>query len=348
MNGYRHPPAPIGSYFELPDDDLCRGSGISVPAGARLVQSGRQAIDAVLQALTNRADKRVRVPSYLCDSMIAPFIRHGWDVLTYPLDANLQLRPADLVNDSGEVWLLAPYFGRHLDPEVSAWAATRGPLDAPIVLDQTHCVLSPDPTPATFTVASLRKTLPVPEGGYVSGIGDIAVPRTSEFDIGLAVRDASIQKSHALRDHSSFAAANRTFAAAERMVEVALQPAAMLADAVNLLNSLDAQPLIARRASNARILADGFRNAAGIQPLRGVVESMAPAYLVCRVKNATALQRRLATESIFCPIHWPQPKLIAIPEWRTDLISFPVDHRYGARDMNRIVDTIRTLRLEPL
>lgn len=328
--------SPIGSYFEVPNPSTLSGSGIGVPASAKLVQSGRQALALVADALASIGENRIRVPEYLCDSMIEPFICAGWEILPYPLDDDLILRPETTRFDQGEVWLLAPYFGRHLEREVSQWAAER---NAPVILDQTHCVLYPDPTPVKFQVASLRKTLPLASGGYACGPVD-SPPDAADTAPVSTYLTAERDKSASLETGASTDGARELYAAADAAITRSSRPQRIDARSKARLEALDGGAMLGQRRSNAEVLVASLSGLPDLRPLRGMADSPAAAFVSCRTSAPRDLQGFLASHNIFCPIHWPEPTYLRLTDWRNDLISLPIDHRYGVDHMERIAVAI--------
>ena len=332
------PPNPIGGFFESPSDELLTGPGLRLPESAALVQSGRQALALVADALEEQDSKVLHVPDYLCDSMLEAFAERGWAFDPYGLDDDLQPLPGDLAERSGEVWLLAPYFGRHLPAAVTRLAERSLADGGIVILDLTHCVLHPDPTPSTFRAASLRKLLPLPEGGYVTGLSASPAPAgTSVSDEYLA---AAHEKADALSSHGDTRIARERHAESERLIEASTTPRRIDHRAADMLSVLNVGDLATRRRRNAETLVARLAAVAGIRPLAGIVDALSPAYLTCRVDEAAALQSTMASEGIFCPIHWPRPNLLSPASWPRDLISLPIDHRYDASDMNRMGDAI--------
>ncbi len=59
-----------------------------------------------------------------------------------------------------------------------------------------------------------------------------------------------------------------------------------------------------------------------------------PSHLVIEVANAKMVQARAASQGLFCPIHWPPSKVVAMNRsWPENVLSVPIDHRYGEEEM---------------
>ncbi len=150
-----------GSNFALPDvgEELGEGSVLHFAheVGGMIVGSGRVALGLVVaNGIRHRGWQRLWVPSYFCE-----------DVVDYlkGLDIALERYPCgpwgeDLHPDgkTGDVLLRVNYFGWGI-PALSR------PFAGEIIEDHTHDPGSGQSSTADFVIASLRKVLPIPEGG---------------------------------------------------------------------------------------------------------------------------------------------------------------------------------------
>jgi len=137
-----------------------------LPADAVLYGNGRQALAAALLAGKKlKSWRRCYVPSYICQSVVEAVLATGLECVPYhdlPIghpDLNDRvLQPSDCV-------LIVNHFGWR-SPQFSQFIGT---TPAGVIEDHTH-----DPwsawarnSSADFCVASLRKILPLPDGGVV-------------------------------------------------------------------------------------------------------------------------------------------------------------------------------------
>jgi hypothetical protein len=139
-----------------PEDQL------TLPTAARWYATGRDALHALVRfGATELGWKRLRYPSYYCFDALRPLAGGPLELEPY-LDG--PVRDAVSIDDSlaesrpGDVALVVNYFGLRSNPR----------LTAPIALieDHTH---DPDgewarSSTADYAFASLRKTLPIPDG----------------------------------------------------------------------------------------------------------------------------------------------------------------------------------------
>jgi hypothetical protein len=129
----------------------------------QLLFSGRDALRMVLRTgVARHGWRRLWVPEYFCQHVVAALVRPDLELLPYldhPLRTTVELppaRPQDAV-------LVINYFGLR-----APWQAPEG-ADFQIVEDHSHDLTSPWAwtSRADYCIASLRKTLPLSDGGVV-------------------------------------------------------------------------------------------------------------------------------------------------------------------------------------
>lgn len=145
-----------------------------LPAGPRLLTSnGRSALLAAFRALKVPEGGKVLLPSYLCDSVVAPVRAHGAMPVFYPVSTRLEpdVNAVKRILSKGETNLLVVihYFGY---PMMGAVELRRvaADFDIPVIEDCAHALYSrcndqPLGSESGAAVFSFRKSLPIPEGG---------------------------------------------------------------------------------------------------------------------------------------------------------------------------------------
>ncbi|MEH1124642.1 hypothetical protein [Micromonospora sp. CPCC 206061] len=147
----------VGSAFPLVLP--AEGRRIDAPDGWRLFGSGRQALTALLDFGRRKFGwKRVNVPTYYCPEVVTS-ITGVLPVRRYA--AGPTVEGESPVPDPGDVVITVSYFGAA--PPV--WSTT----GSASIIDATHDPLAPwlHQLKADYVFASLRKTLPLPDGGAV-------------------------------------------------------------------------------------------------------------------------------------------------------------------------------------
>ena len=112
-----------------------------------------------------------------------------------------------------------------------------------------------------------------------------------------------------------------------------------------LAQKLDVAEIRHRRRENAAVLLEAFSDIALFPALR---EEDCPLFVPILVPDGKRdeLRRYLIQNAIYCPVHWPltddhiaDPQTLQIYQ---NGLSLLCDQRYGAADMARIVETVKT------
>lgn len=304
------------------------------------VLTGRQALAAIAAELTERGIHSAWFPAYLCDSMVEAFSA-DFEISYVPVDELLWPSPEDIALLGAEsAYLHAPYFGRSTPGPVRE--ALHGAVDRGTVVieDRTHSVLGSPAArfdAAQYSMASLRKLLPIPAGAWVTG-----VRRAPVRSDGLAVtlrREAMERKSANLASENPMKDHLELFAESEETLTAELAPAALPEEIVDMMRRFDYELIRERRRSNAAFLGHEL-SGMGIEVLNG--DADVASHLVIVSNRRDELRIALAREGVYCPIHWRQHPEMPV-RMREDLLSIPIDQRYTRPDMERIVSVMELL-----
>jgi hypothetical protein len=170
----------FGGDFPWPDPTKV-ASVLSPPASAPfwangvLFGTGRAAILALLaHGKSTRGWKRLWVPSYFCPRVIETIEQAGWNCPRYP-DTPFA-RPSGTPPHicTGDVVLRMNFFGWRGKEAVRDTAE----LPCDVIEDHSHDPLGPwaRESRAAYCVVSLRKTIPIPDGGWLWSPQDLALP----------------------------------------------------------------------------------------------------------------------------------------------------------------------------
>ncbi len=306
--------------------DVALAQPTAFPAGAVAVASGRQALGLVARVLRNRGINRILVPAYYCLTMIEPFQLEGISIQHVPVGTDLLPDPAALhaatEHTPGAAILFSTTCGNTPRPALAALLSGQAERGRAIVADITHAGPgTPPPDFATYTVLSLRKWLPIPDGAWAHAArGAAALPTPT-----LPSPDDRVTtlKLAGLRGTPS--------SEAEEAVDAAREPTAISAAARHLLAALDIARIMRRRRQHAAILVD-YLQAAGV-PAQAIVA--ASAYTVAlRTPHAEQAAQRLAQEHVYTPMYWPRPS--GFPHVWPDVMALPVDQRLDASALRRV------------
>ena len=353
------PPREVGSEFHWDPAALMsaeRGGGPTdwLPARHELFATACGAMTSVLRQLPKG---RLHMPSYFCmgvaealsaDVPLA-WYRHLPDGTGPRLET---LRAAD-----GDVVVAQNLFGRDDRAPWDEWI--RAHPGVTVLEDHSHDPFSAwaRASTAQYAVASLRKTLPIPDGGLLWSPRGLELPRPSgEPSPGAGLKLAAMLLKSAWLDgravpKDDFRALQRQ---GERVLLGSAGPASPFTAA--LLPLLDLAGLRSTSTRNAHALIAALPACTPQWQIRaGGPDDAAPfrVQLVCpseRVRNA--LLGHLARHGIFAPVHWRQDRagLWSGDEAAADLaarmLTVPVDHRCGPEDVRRIAEVLMAFAAE--
>jgi hypothetical protein len=306
--------------------------------------SGRDALRALLAwGRDERGWRRVLVPTFFCQEVIRALARE-LPIASYseaPGDD-----PAERIDASEcEVVVVVNTYGMR--------PRTRIETRASVVEDHTHDPLSgwAFDSDADYAVASLRKTLPLPDGGVLWS------PRGRRLPAQRAATDAHsratfdrlaamLLKRHFLDGHAVDKKAYRALAG---VGELGIGTGEISGMTPFSRERLPSMPARAWRDGRARGLA-AFRAALGeVSGARLLEAPFAATLLFDTPALHERVRRALAGRRIYPAVLWSleSPAVHGVPERHVDLsrrvLSLHCDFRYGADDMRRVAAAVRSL-----
>lgn len=325
----------IGGEFEI--QAMPRPTGQAPIPGA--CASGRTALYQLLRQLG--CCRRVWLPDYLCPSVSQAVDKAGYCRRYYSLTEDL--RPnLDTIGASGDdIILVVNYFGM-TDCRPAICSLREALPDVLILEDDVQAWYAFDAgTEADYAFTSLRKTFAVPDGGLIrrrDGTSlSLNLPEENRF-AALKIEGAMLKARRSPDTDDRIYL--RMLEAAEQQIDDAYE-AAMSAAGQRLWAAMDTAEVARCRRSNALQLTEGLRRI-GIEPLLTPTEDEVPLFLPIRTARRDELRRHLFAHEVYCPNHWPATSGSPYPSG--DLggkeLSLIVDQRYGAADMDRMLNLI--------
>ena len=302
------------------------GSGPYHARGVALA-SGRACWHAALRACRPR---RALVPFYICDAVLQPLIATGTPFDFYALDA--AFRPAaDAQPAAGELMLVVNYFGVQT-PLVAA--AVERHADR-LVVDDTQAFFRRG-SADVWSFNSARKFFGVPDGGFLYGpaagdLGDLPPSDVDDCDHLLA------------RLSGDDGLAWDRFKQHEARIGIELR--AMSSTSTRLLDAVDMAEARRRRQENFEALHRRLRAVNTIAlPLDAAASEgpMCYPFLPAADVDRSALTRL----GVYVPTFWPEVLTRAGGgfDWERTaahrLLPLPIDHRYGAQEMDTLARTV--------
>lgn len=189
----------IGGFFTyepLPETENHYLENLCPPGGSlRFFMSGRCANYYALQDICLSDTKKVAyVPVYTCETVLAPFLKAGYELLFYDVSRDLTPIFDERVLDRISVVNLCGYYGFcSYDREFIRKCSERGII---IVEDTTHSIFSADGVDphCDYVVGSMRKWIGVPAGGFaIKRKGGFSLPVLPPDETHLSMRSMSMR-----------------------------------------------------------------------------------------------------------------------------------------------------------
>jgi hypothetical protein len=324
--------------------------------------SGRDSIKAILSlGMASMGWKRLWVPAYFCQKVVGAILETGINVQCYqswyPGEMGENDCPCTVIG--GDVVLVVNHFGLKSEIKLGFDISNA----AAIIEDHTH-----DPwsswafnSKADYCIASLRKTLPVPDGGVLWSPRNQGLPilpsLTEEH------RCAVGNKLEAMELKNLFLKGQITDKSRYRTLSLSGE-ANLCSRNVSAISEWTAQKLgefpvfewREARKRNHQALLEALSPLLWVQVIRSSIETdIVPFSCVLLFDSAERrefVRLRLIRANIFPAILWSleKPAVQGIPEEHVDaskrMLSIHCDMRYSTQDMYRVADYVRNFGQE--
>lgn len=323
---------------------------------ALLVGSGRDALRLLLaDGMAHRGWRRLWVPSYFCPDVVHACGQGGVEVLAYecgPLNPERLPDPALL--REGDVVLVVNLFGMR----VSGAPPAALPDFVQVIEDHTH-----DPwsdwaaaSGAHWCIASLRKTIPVPDGGVIWSPRGLPLPARPAVDEGLQRWSAQKLAAMGLKrlylegapiDKSVYRA--MMVEAEENLGTGALSAISPAAE--DLLRAFPVKSWRERRRANHHLLSAELERVPGLEVLRGQPGSVPLSVPVLFADHAAreTVRRRLVEQRIYPALLWVLTDVgctgvpVSHRQLGERLLFLHCDARYTGDDLRRVATALRAI-----
>lgn len=309
----------IGGYLELE-----RFSGPMLHEGDVALNCGRACLEYLVEL---RVIKTIWLPDFLCSSVLNLCRKTGVEVKTYLVAEGF--KPAyDFEVADGEWLYLVDYYGQLVQTDVDVALAVSG---GRLIVDESQGYYR-KPWGGIDTLYTCRKWFGVADGAFLhthdgARLGR-ELPCSESFDkmrfvLGRFERPAGEFFAESKENNARFAG----------------EPAARMSVLTeNLLHAVDYDAAKERRLANWFML-DG---ALGPSNRLSLAVPEVPFMYPYMVADAESARRMMASEGVFVPMLWPNvpgdgcagPNAI---DFSNNILPLPVDQRYGAEDMNRLL-----------
>ena len=348
----------IGSIFSLSDQVLSQAEATQAqfPFDRIYYSLCREALCDIANAL-NGTTKKVLIPAYTCQTVITPFEENGWQCEYFPIKRDLRINTQSLVklveNTKSSLVVVHPYFGMDLNDEEIATLAAIKETGVDVILDLTQCLFSTKQYSfANYIVASYRKWMPIPDGGYLMNLSNsecIRQPENENSEFTESEKAAMYLRGQyfANGEQRTKDISIRLSKAADHIAENNITPHKMSQVAYNLMKNDNIELNQKCRFDNYTYLYHNILESDKITKVCKDINSVttAPLYFTIYVKDRPALQKLLAQDSIYAPVIWPveDERVLINDEVKyiyEHILAIPCDQRYDEKDMQRALDII--------
>jgi hypothetical protein len=346
----------VGSEFHLLLEPEAKPTPPPWGQQALLLGTGRSALQVLLaHGQRTRGWRRVWLPSYLCAEVHEAARATGLAVRTYPCAPFGVAAPSGLRAGASEAVLQVHYFGLGAVPPAPELAG------AERIEDHTHDPWAPAAYASTadFCIASLRKTLPLPDGGVLWSPAAHPLPQQPAPCAGhLAV---AAQKLSAMALKALYLAGGAVDKATFRRLAVEAEQrigaqgaSAMSEVARALLGSLPVMRWRAARRNHHHTLRSLLAGVPGLRvaPVEGApgCSPLGAVLLFDSVQLRERVRSALLAASVYPAILWPLDAAPGVGEAERalghTLLVLPCDMRYGVDSLERVAAHVRAAVLQ--
>lgn len=370
----------IGSVYELNPHLMKRPAGIEKitqdSGGLQLkyverfqkkhtvyTESGRQSITLAIQSLEEKnpnLEKKVLLPTYMCDSVFIPFQRNGWEIFFYHIDRKMKASFSELEaliqKKKPSLLFIHSYYG--MDTWKGFETFLRGQQQSGLIimedLTQDYYRELRENFEADYLIGSLRKWYFIPDGGFVT-TDAVLNERALQSDSCFARERTGIMTDKwkylgevKKENWENFQGLKKSYLRKHRKLERFLDEKDTVSPlspiSIQLLKQAEEDKDCEKRKLNYTNLYRGLEKIAGEEiSLLKLGDVVAPLYFPVYVKDRENYQRFLQKNDVFAAVLWPigeENREVLGEEERyiyRHLLALPLDQRYGEKEMRKIV-----------
>ncbi len=334
-----------GSDFHVCDFLVGTATLPSRIAGSRRYMSGRGALAALAQW---RGYRRIYVPSYFCHESVSAIP----GVVYYPYAPGEDMVSAIKATGSGrgDAVLVCNYWGLYTRPDYTG-------IDCEIIEDHTHDLLSrwALQSEAHWCIASLRKTLPIPDGGLLwSPVGRDLPPQPPVDSRWASAMEARYRAMDSKRRYLQGepvdkAAFLESFGLTEEQFDDECT-SDWSEHTTDIISRLDIDAWYAAKRSNREILITSLAPIAGCDILQPTEADATPFSLILLFESAgrrEQVRRAPIAKDIYPAVLWRLPDGTYDPAGISGrMLSVHCDGRYSAADMRDMAGTLKEILVQ--
>lgn len=317
----------IGGYFELADNE--EGSLFPHQDGI-LLNTGRNALEFILRSIGKV--NCVYLPYYTCEVVLEPLKRLQIPWSFYHIDAKFEIDD-DINPKAGEYIIANNYFGIK-DDYIRSLVAR---FEDHLIVDCSQALFA-KPIPGVKSFYSTRKFVGVADGG-VAYLGNVSGDRVPVSEVECTVdHDSHLLKRKEFGAEIGFA----DYQANE--IKLDNQPIRWMSGTTKrILEHIDYGNVVTKRRENYKYLQEILAEK-NFLFLPEMATFSCPMVYPFITKNNRDYRKELIDNKVFVAKYWPNVHQLGQYELEYEfaerMVPLPIDQRYGAVEMQRIIDII--------
>lgn len=345
----------IGSIFPIQTCAI-KNDKISSMQDMQLFSLCREALFQIAKT-NDKSSKVVLLPTYTCQTVIAPFEQLGWKCCFYNIKSNLTVDMEDLLckvqDNFPSIVLFHPYYGmKYSEDELESIQHLRK-KGIVLIEDLTQCIFLSESEISQgyfdYYVGSLRKWLPIPDGAFLyPPIKDSMILEENRHFVDLQCAAMFLRDAYFKSNDVSIKELSRNVNkyANDSISHSPIVPHSISAVSKNVISEEKHKRDLSARTENSNYLYANLPQDENCHPvLEKKQVATAPLYVPIYANKRDELQSYLAKAHIYAPILWPMSEmyLTSIGSNRKiydNILVLPCDQRYTISDMNFIVASI--------
>lgn len=320
-------------------------------------RTGRESIGLAIEPITAGV---ALLPAYSCWSMSMPFESAGWKVVFYPLKENLtpdiSRLEALLKEYRPGVVLVMNYFGFAMVDKSVSIIKEIAP-ETVVIEDFTHSLFDFEscinPHIDSY-VASIRKSIGVPDGGVVlskyrlnSGLLEEERSEFVDYHIKAGVLKKRYGYSAVEEDKKSF---REMQSLAGEKIKADYRFCKISSEAMAILENTDTETVRLARKNNYKHLYSIIKGNSLFSIPFPPGDNRSPFMMVIKSSRRDDLQHALAESGVYCQVLWPLSREAesccpVSKEMADTMLAVPIDQRYGYYDIEEMGNRMNLVKI---
>ena len=312
------------------------------------MDSGRSA-STILNSMLNLENGVILIPSYICGSVIEGY--KEFSIVFYKINRDFSIDIQDLerkINSEVKVIYLMHYFGKLQDREcIEFLERKKREYHFIIIEDTTHSFFSRACTVGDYCICSLRKWLPIPDGGVLYSKNELdneILNNIKKKEPSIVLEAMVLKKWYLNGQIESNNIYREIFTKAEEELDNQKEVLQISDVSRSLLECISVSEVIEKRRKNY-IELNRYICKSGIESVFSTTDFVPLVYPIY-VNNRDRFRSYLMENQIYCAVHWPlkETKLENNEDANKifqNIISLPIDQRYNSIHIRYLIKTIQ-------